>query len=133
DPEARPAARAARAPGRACADLGDALVSVAEEPDELLVELPNVPPVLAVLPLKETVVFPDAMTPLAIGQERSMRLVEAVVSEANRMLALVTVRNTDVEEPGFDDLYEIGTAAVVHKMIRVPDGTLRILVQGVAR
>ena len=49
------------------------------------------------------------------------------------MLALVTVKNPDAEQPGWDDLYEIGTAAVVHKMIRVPDGTLRILVQGVGR
>ena len=49
------------------------------------------------------------------------------------MLALVTVKNSEVEQPGWDDLYEIGTAAVVHKMIRVPDGTLRILVQGVGR
>ena len=84
------------------------------------------------LPLKETVVFPDSMTPLAIGQERSIRLVDDVVG-GERLLALVTVRDPDVEAPGWDDLYEIGTAAVVHKMIRVPDGTLRILVQGVRR
>jgi ATP-dependent Lon protease len=73
------------------------------------------------------------MTPLAIGQERSMRLVEDVVSGDQRMLALVTVRDPEVEIPGWDDLYEVGTAAVVHKMIRVPDGTLRILVGGIAR
>ena len=84
------------------------------------------------LPLKETVVFPDSMTPLAIGQERSIRLVDDVVG-GERLLALVTVRDADVEAPGWDDLYEIGTAAVVHKMIRVPDGTLRILVQGLHR
>jgi len=51
---------------------------------------------------------------------------------ATGLLALVTVRNEDAETPGFGDLYETGTAAVVHKMIRVPDGTLRILVQGFA-
>jgi ATP-dependent Lon protease len=97
------------------------------------IELPDIPDVLPVLPLKETVVFPEAMTPLAIGQERSMRLVEDVVSGDQRMLALVTVRDPEVEIPGWDDLYEIGTAAVVHKMIRVPDGTLRVLVGGIAR
>jgi ATP-dependent Lon protease len=96
-----------------------------EQVDELPAELP-------VLPLKETVVFPDSMTPLAIGQERSIRLVDDVVG-GERLLALVTVRDADVEAPGWDDLYEIGTAAVVHKMIRVPDGTLRILVQGLHR
>jgi ATP-dependent Lon protease len=101
-----------------------------EEPE---IELPDVPDVLPVLPLKETVVFPEAMTPLAIGQERSMRLVEDVVSGEQRMLALVAVRDPEIEIPGWDELYEIGTAAVVHKMIRVPDGTLRILVGGIAR
>ena len=91
----------------------------------------EIPSTLPVLPLKETVVFPQSVSPLAIGQERSIKLVDDVL-EGDRMLALVTVRN-DVDQPGWDDLNEIGTAAVVHKMIRVPDGTLRILVQGVGR
>jgi ATP-dependent Lon protease len=92
----------------------------------------EVPAALPVLPLKETVVFPQSMTPLAIGQERSIKLVDDAVS-GDRMLALVTVKNEEPEVPGWDDLYEIGTAAIVHKLIRVPDGTLRILVQGVRR
>ena len=92
----------------------------------------EIPSELPVLPLKETVVFPSSVSPLAIGQERSVKLVDDVVA-GERMLALVTVRNSDADEPGWDDLYEIGTAAVVHKMIRVPDGSLRILVQGVGR
>ena len=101
-----------------------------EEPFETTdVEIPST---LPVLPLKETVVFPQSVSPLAIGQERSIQLVDDVL-EGERMLALVTVKNPEVEQPGWDDLYETGTAAVVHKMIRVPDGTLRILVQGVGR
>jgi ATP-dependent Lon protease len=92
----------------------------------------EIPSNLPVLPLKETVIFPQSVSPLAIGQERSVRLVDDVL-EGERMLALVTVKNPGAEEPGWDDVYEIGTAAIVHKMIRVPDGTLRILVQGVAR
>jgi ATP-dependent Lon protease len=95
-------------------------------------QVDEVPAELPVLPLKETVVFPDSMTPLAIGQERSIQLVDDVVG-GERLLALVTVRNAEVDVPGWSDLYEIGTAAVVHKMIRVPDGTLRILVQGLRR
>ncbi len=90
------------------------------------------PVTLPVLPLKETVVFPQSMTPLAIGQERSVRLIDDVVA-GDRMLALVTVRDPAIETPGWDDLYEVGTVAVIHKMIKVPDGTLRILVQGVQR
>src|SRR5947208_1435138 len=95
-------------------------------------QVDEIPAELPVLPLKETVVFPDSMTPLGIGQERSIALVDDVVG-GERLLALVTVRDADVETPGWDDLYSIGTVAVVHKMIRVPDGTLRILVQGLRR
>ncbi len=87
---------------------------------------------LPVLPLKETVVFPESMTPLAVGQERSVKLIDDVVS-GERTLALITVRNPEVDPPSWDDLYDVGTVAVVHKMIKVPDGTLRILVQGLER
>jgi ATP-dependent Lon protease len=99
----------------------------APEVDEL-----TFPATLPVLPLKETVVFPDSMTPLAIGQPRSVKLIDDVVA-GERLLALVTARDETVEQPGFDDLYEIGTVAVVHKMVRIPDGTLRILAQGLRR
>jgi ATP-dependent Lon protease len=87
---------------------------------------------MPILPLKETVVFPDSMIPLAIGQERSIRLVDEAVAN-DRPIALVTSREGNDEAQSADDLYSVGTAAVIHKMIRVPDGTLRILVQGLRR
>jgi ATP-dependent Lon protease len=99
---------------------------------EPVIEKPDIPAVLPVLPLKEMVVFPESMTPLAIGQERSIKLIDEVVA-GERLLALVTIKNEDPELAGFDDLYRVGTAAIVHKLIRVPDGTLRILVQGIER
>jgi ATP-dependent Lon protease len=99
---------------------------------ELLEGDVEIPGTLPVLPLKDTVIFPQSMTPLAIGQERSVKLIDDVVAE-DRMLALVSVRNPEVEQAGFEDMYEIGTAALVHRLIRIPDGTLRILVQGLAR
>jgi len=109
------------------------LVVVSPEQQQRAEELgEGLPTTLPVLPLKETVVFPESMTPLAIGQERSIKLIDDVVG-GDRLLALVTVRNDEAETPGWDDLYEVGTAAIVHKMIRVPDGTLRILVQGLRR
>jgi ATP-dependent Lon protease len=109
------------------------LVVVSAEEQQHAEELgEELPATLPVLPLKETVVFPESMTPLAIGQERSIKLIDDVVG-GDRLLALVTVRDEDRETPGWDDVYEVGTAAVVHKMIRVPDGTLRILVQGLRR
>jgi ATP-dependent Lon protease len=100
--------------------------------DDALSAAPALPQALPVLPLKETVVFPESMTPLAIGQERSIALIDEVVV-GDRMLALVTVRDASVENPAWDDLHQIGTAAVVHKLLRIPDGTLRILVQGLRR
>jgi ATP-dependent Lon protease len=102
---------------------------LAPQVDEVEIEIPKA---LPVLPLRDMVVFPDTMTPLAIGQERSVQLVDDVVS-GDRMVALLTVREDGAEQPGFGDLYEVGTAALVHKMMRVPDGTLRILVQGIGR
>ncbi|HEX6490852.1 MAG TPA: endopeptidase La [Gaiellaceae bacterium] len=92
----------------------------------------ELPAELPVLPLKETVVFPQSMTPLAIGQERSIKLVEDAV-DGDRLVALVTVKDAEADQPGWEDLYEVGTVAVIHKLIRVPDGTLRILVQGARR
>jgi ATP-dependent Lon protease len=100
-----------------------------EAPDTDALEIPSQ---LPVLPLKETVVFPDSATPLAIGQERSIELVDDVAAR-DRYVALITVKNADADQPSWDDLYEIGTAALVHKLIKVPDGTLRILVQGLQR
>ena len=61
-----------------------------------------------------------------------MKLIDDVVS-GERMLALFAVRNPEADPPGWDDLYRVGTVAIVHKMIKVPDGTLRILVQGLQR
>ena len=100
--------------------------------EQLDIDEVELPSALPILPLKDTVVFPDSVLPLAIGQERSVRLVDNVVS-GDRLLALVAAKDREVEQPGWDDLYEIGTAAVVQKMIRVPDGSLRILVQGIRR
>jgi ATP-dependent Lon protease len=90
------------------------------------------PATLPVLPLKETVVFPQSMAPLAIGQERSVRVIDDVVA-GERLLALIAGRDSSIEIPGWDEIYEVGTVALVHKMIKVPDGTLRILVQGLER
>src|SRR5437763_8100159 len=87
------------------------------------------PKVLPVLPLKDSVPFPDTLTPLAVGQDRSVRLVNEVLG-GDRMLVMVASKNPEVETPGPDDLYRVGVAGVVARMLKVPDGTLRILVQG---
>ena len=99
------------------------------EPQEPPLEFPAA---LPVLPLKETVVFPQSMSPLAIGQERSVRLIDDVVA-GDRLVALIASRDGSIEVPGWNDIYAVGTVALIHKMIKVPDGTLRILVQGLER
>jgi len=91
-----------------------------------------VPGALPVLPLQEIVPFPDTLTPLAVGRPRSMRLVNDVLS-GERMLVMVASRNPEADEPAPDELHDVGVAGVVARMLKVPDGTIRILVQGTER
>jgi len=92
----------------------------------------ELPAALPVLPLRETVPFPDTLTPLAIGQERSVKLVNDVLA-GNRMLVMLASRQPDLDEPGPDELYDVGVVGVIARMLKVPDGTLRLLVQGAQR
>jgi ATP-dependent Lon protease len=88
-----------------------------------------VPATLPVLPLRETIPLPDTLIPLAVGQERSIRLIDDVL-RGDRMLVMVASRHPDVEAPGPDDLFEVGVVGAIARMIKVPDGTMRVLVQG---
>jgi ATP-dependent Lon protease len=90
---------------------------------------PTLPPGLPVLPLRETVPFPDTLTPLAVGQERSVQLVNDALG-GNRMLVMVASRAPDVDTPGPEQLHQIGVAGTIARMLRAPDGSLRLLVQG---
>ncbi|MCA1656651.1 MAG: LON peptidase substrate-binding domain-containing protein, partial [Actinobacteria bacterium] len=90
------------------------------------------PPELPVLPLRDTVTYPDTLIPLAVAQERSINLINDVLG-GNRMLVMVASRNPELEEPGPEDLYDVGVVGVVARMLKVPDGSLRILVQGAQR
>ncbi|MCX6028728.1 MAG: endopeptidase La [Chloroflexi bacterium] len=94
-----------------------------------------IPGELAILPLRGVVVYPMMWLPLTIGQERSIRLVDDALTElpAQRIIGLLTSRNADIEEPSTDQIYEIGTAAMVHRMLKAPDGTIRLIVQGLER
>jgi ATP-dependent Lon protease len=102
------------------------------EIDEAARRTEPLPDALPILPLRETVTYPDTLTPLAVGQERSIKLVNDVLS-GNRMLAMVASKDPENDTPGPDDLYDVGVAGTVARMMRVPDGTLRILVQGSER
>ncbi|MYK90160.1 MAG: AAA family ATPase, partial [Acidobacteria bacterium] len=92
----------------------------------------SVPAELPILPLRDTVLFPGAFMPLAVARESSVRLVEAAV-EGEQLVGVFTQREASVEEPGQADLYDIGTITHIHKMFKLPDGSLRLIVQGLAR
>jgi ATP-dependent Lon protease len=99
------------------------------------IEVPTqrgMPAELPVLPLRDTVTFPETLVPLAVGQERSMALINDALG-GDRMIAMVASRDPEVEAPGPEGLYEVGVAGVVARMLKVPDGTLRILVQAAQR
>ncbi len=87
---------------------------------------------LPVLPLRGVVIYPMMWLPLPVGQRRSIRLVEDNLPE-NRIIALVTSKDEEIEKPGPDEIHTIGTAAQVHRVLRTPDGTIRLLVQGMER
>ncbi|MEI6290381.1 MAG: LON peptidase substrate-binding domain-containing protein, partial [Chloroflexota bacterium] len=90
------------------------------------------PEIVPILPLRGVIVFPLTAVPLTIGQQRSIKLVDDVVA-GTRYIGLVAARDPNLETPGADDLYTIGTLATIHRLLRAPDGTIRLLVQGVER
>jgi len=93
---------------------------------ELIVSLPLVP-------VKRTVLFPETLVPFTIGRARSMAAVEAAMNTEEKALLMVTQRDSEKEEPGFDDLFPIGTKAVIKQMGKTPEGHLQVLAQGIER
>jgi ATP-dependent Lon protease len=91
-----------------------------------------IPRELPVLPVREIVVFPGTVVPLTIGREKSKRLIDAVLA-GDKLLVICTQRTAETEDPGIDDIYRIGTAATVLKLLRMPDGTNSLLVHGLVR
>src|SRR3954462_4295883 len=99
------------------------------EPQDEAIKIPDV---LPVLPLKDTVVFPYIILPLSVGRDKSVLAVDRALSES-RVIMLVAQRDAAMDNPGEADLFEVGTAAVIMRMLKLPDGRIRILVQGLAR
>jgi ATP-dependent Lon protease len=92
----------------------------------------DVPDVLPVLPLRDMVVYPFIIAPLSVAREISIRAVDHALAE-NRMILLTAQRDKDEEEPAAEDLFGVGTVAVIMRMLKLPDGRIRVLVQGVCR
>jgi len=92
----------------------------------------NLPSELPILPLRGLVVYPQTAVPLTIGQPRSIRLVDDIVLE-DRLIGLIASKNPENENPAPDDLFQVGTVAMIQRLFRAPDGTIRLLIQGMAR
>src|SRR5882762_149066 len=92
----------------------------------------QIPSELPVLPLRDIVIYPFMIVPLFVSREKSIRAVDEALGE-NRMILLASQKDLDKEEPAANDLYKVGTAAVIMRMLKLPDGRIRILVQGLAR
>src|SRR5579859_4202631 len=100
-----------------------------DDDEEMRVDLPDE---LPILPLKDTVVYPFAVTPLGVGKERSIRLIDDVM-RGPRLVGLVAQKDENVEDAGPDDCFRIGTVARIARLLRIPDGTIQIIVQGLER
>ncbi|MGO8950931.1 MAG: endopeptidase La [Ktedonobacterales bacterium] len=98
--------------------------------EERQVELPDE---LPILPLKDTVVYPSAVSPLGVGKERSIQLIDEVMHGGSRLVGLVAQKDAEVEVAGPDDCFRIGTVARIVRILRIPDGTVQIIVQGLER
>src|SRR5512132_4221372 len=101
------------------------------EPVELEPQL-QIPDELPLLPLRDIVIYPFMIVPLFVSREKSIRAVDQALGE-HRMILLTCQKDLDKEEPQQDDLYQVGTVAVIMRMLKLPDGRIRILVQGVSR
>src|SRR4026209_266370 len=92
----------------------------------------SIPSELPILPLRDTVLFPNSFMPLAVARESSVRLIDDAIAKV-KLLAVSTQRDAAVEEPKQEDLFAVGTATHIHKMFKLPDGSLLLIVQGLAR
>ncbi len=111
-------------------DIDEFPVTLAET--EAVEPMVQVPPELPVLPLRDIVIYPFMIVPLFVSRDRSIRAVEEALKK-DRMILLVSQKDVNKEEPEQDDLYTVGTVAIIMRMLKLPDGRIRILIQGLSR
>jgi ATP-dependent Lon protease len=105
-------------------------VALAE--NEAIEPMMQIPSELPALPLRDIVIYPFMIVPLFVSRDKSIRAVEEALKE-NRMIVLVSQKDVNKEDPQQEDLYEVGTAAIIMRMLKLPDGRIRILIQGLSR
>lgn len=93
----------------------------------------EVPTEIPILPLRNTVLFPGVVSPITAGRDKSIRLIEDVQASTDKLIGVVAQRDVDVENPGFGDMYEVGTLAKIVRSFKMPDGNTTIIIQGKRR
>lgn len=99
---------------------------------EVIEPMMQIPSELPVLPLRDIVIYPFMIVPLFVSRDKSIKAVDEALSQ-NRMIMLVSQKDLDKEDPEQDDLFTVGTVAVIMRMLKLPDGRIRILIQGLSR
>src|ERR671924_2277177 len=92
----------------------------------------SIPEQLPILPVRDAVIFPNAVIPLTVGRETSVKLINDV-QQADGMLVVLTQRDKRVDSPGPSDLYDVGTVSMVHRVMKTPEGNLFVIIMGVSR
>ena len=111
-------------------EIEDFPVALAE--NEAIEPMMQIPSELPALPLRDIVIYPFMIVPLFVSRDKSIKAVEEALKE-NRMIVLVSQKDVNKEDPQQEDLYEVGTAAIIMRMLKLPDGRIRILIQGLSR
>src|SRR5687767_518900 len=111
-------------------DMEDFPVSLGET--DAIEPMMQIPSELPALPLRDIVIYPFMIVPLFVSRDKSIRAVEEALKE-NRMIVLVSQKDVNKEDPEQEDLYEVGTVAIIMRMLKLPDGRIRILIQGLSR
>lgn len=101
---------------------------ISEEEEEDLKKM-NIPDVLPILPLRNTVLFPGVVIPITVGRDKSLRLIQEV-NRKNKMLGAVAQKDGSIEDPEYNDLYSVGTVAQILKILEMPDGSTSVIIQG---
>jgi len=100
--------------------------------DEEIINSEDVPPILPILPLRNTVLFPGVVIPITVGRDKSIRLIKEFY-KGERIIGVVSQKDGDIEDPGYDDLNKIGTVAYIIKILQLPDGNTTAIIQGKKR
>jgi len=107
-------------------------ISLISDEDEDVLDRSEVPELLPVLPLRNTVLFPGVVIPITVGREKSIRLIREYYKK-NKIIGTVAQNDPDIDDPKIEDLYRVGTVAQIIKILEMPDETTSIIIQGKKR